>query len=61
MAEIRVERTAGRGRAWLWLLIVLVVIAGVVAWLYSSGSLRIGSTHSDTTNAAQTAPARTGT
>lgn len=62
MAEIRVEPTAGgRSRAWLWLLLLLVLIAGLVYWLYASGNLRMGSTRSDTTSGATTAPARTGT
>ena len=61
MAEIRVEPTAGRSRAWLWLLIVVVLIAALVYWLYASGNLRLGSTRSDTSNAAAAAPARTGT
>jgi hypothetical protein len=61
MAEIRVEPTAGRSRAWLWLLILLALIAGLVYWLYASGNLRLGSTRSDTTSAAPTAPARSGT
>ena len=61
MAEIRVAPTAGRSRAWLWLLILLVIIAGVVYWLYASGNLRLGSTRSDSTTAAPTAPARSGT
>ena len=60
MAEIRVAPTAGRSRAWLWLLILLVLIAGLVYWLYASGNLRLGSTRNDTT-ATATAPARSGT
>jgi len=61
MAEIRVEQTATRGRAWLWVLIAVVIIAGLLYWLYASGNIRLGSTRSDSTNATQTAPARTGT
>jgi hypothetical protein len=72
MAEIRVAPTSGgRSRAWLWLLILLVLIAAVVYWLYASGNLRLGSTgntrtdstHIDSTHtgATATSPARSGT
>ena len=45
----------------LWVLIAVVIIAGLLYWLYASGNIRLGSTRSDSTNATQTAPARTGT
>lgn len=63
MAEIRVAPTTGRSRAWLWLLVLLVVVAAVVYWLYASGNVRLGSTRADSTNAGATAaaPARNGT
>lgn len=37
MAEIRVQQVKRRGLGWLWLLVVLVLLA-VVAWYFLSGN-----------------------
>jgi hypothetical protein len=44
MAEIRVDpaRRSGRGLGWLWALLALVVVAGVIGYLVWSGTINIG-------------------
>jgi hypothetical protein len=56
MAEIRVEPTRRRSNAWIWVLLLLVIIAGVVYWLYASGMLGTGAANTDSARGATTAP-----
>ena len=39
MAEIRVVPEKRRGLGWLWVVLLLLVLAGVAYWLWSSGRL----------------------
>ena len=48
MAEIHVEKKPRSG--WIWLLLLLIVVAGVLAWLYWAG-------RSEPAPATTTAPA----
>jgi len=45
MAEIRVDparRKGGGGLTWLWILLALVVLAGIAGYLVWSGTINIG-------------------
>jgi hypothetical protein len=44
MAEIRVDQARRRrGLVWLWVLLAVIVIAGVVGWwLYQRGAINLG-------------------
>ncbi|HEU5208888.1 MAG TPA: hypothetical protein VFU06_05700 [Longimicrobiales bacterium] len=47
MAEIHVERKQGSSMKWLWVLVLLIVLALIGWWLWQSGML--GGTDTDTT------------
>ena len=42
MAEIRVERKQGAGK-WLWIVLLLVVLAVVAAYLWQAGYINLGA------------------
>lgn len=46
MAEIHVEQKRGSSMKWLWVLVLLIVLALVAWWLWQSGML--GGTDADT-------------
>lgn len=39
MADIRVVKEKRGGMGWLWMLLLLLVLAGVAYWLWSTGRL----------------------
>ncbi len=47
MAEIHVEQKRGSSTKWLWVLVLLIVLALIGWWLWQSGML--GGTDADTT------------
>lgn len=46
VAEIRVVRDKRGGMGWLWVVLLLLVLAGVAYWLWSTG--RLGGTTTGT-------------
>ena len=46
VAEIRVVREKRGGMGWLWVVLLLLALAGVAYWLWSTG--RLGGTTRDT-------------
>jgi len=60
VAEIRVVREKRGGMGWLWVVLLLLVLAGVAYWLWSTG--RLGGNTTGTTTRPDTtseAPMRT--
>ncbi len=54
MAEIRVEKKEGMGSAWIWILLLALVIAAAI-WFFSQSRVTEGP--ADTTAPGEVAPA----
>jgi len=52
VAEIRVVREKRGGLGWLWVVLLLLVLAGVAYWLWSTG--RLGGTTRETSPSTTT-------
>ena len=59
MAEIRVVREKRRGMGWLWAVLLLLALAAVAYWLWSTGRLDGLTGQADPAPATAPAPAPT--
>lgn len=56
MAELRVEPGRGRNLAWVWIMLLALLVAAVAYWLWSTGRLTSERARTDTVRDSLTAP-----